>query len=117
MIYLLHFDEPLEHARHYVGSVKGNTIEAVRARMNEHASGRGARIMAVLAERGIGFRLAGTRPGGRREERRLKGRGIVCKCPICSPRSRTFTPPPVPIRPDVMPNAFAGAASEADCPF
>jgi hypothetical protein len=111
MVYILHFDEPLEHARHYVGSVKGKGLTDVMRRMDEHASGRGARIMAVLAERGIGFRLAGTRPGGRKEERRLKGRGLVCKCPICSPTSRTFSPPPTEIRPGLL------AYAQADQPF
>jgi predicted GIY-YIG superfamily endonuclease len=67
MIYLLHLDRPLGHARHYVGYAAD-----VGKRLEEHRAGRGARMLAVAAERGIGFELVRVWPGGREEERRLK---------------------------------------------
>lgn len=45
IIYLLHFHRPLHHARHYLGIATD-----LGARLEEHARGTGARIMAVLKE-------------------------------------------------------------------
>lgn len=79
-IYLLHFERPLAHARHYLGSA-----DDLSARLGEHAAGRGARLLAVLHEQGIGWQLARTWQGDRHQERRLKhrhGKGPEL-CPIC----------------------------------
>jgi predicted GIY-YIG superfamily endonuclease len=80
-VYLLHFDELLsDHAGHYVGSTSN-----LDARLEEHRSGNGARIMEVCKERGIGFQLARTWKGGRKLERLIKsGRRARLLCPICS---------------------------------
>jgi predicted GIY-YIG superfamily endonuclease len=67
MIYLLHLDRPLGHASHYLGYAAD-----VGKRLDEHRSGRGARMLAAAAERGIGFELVRVWPGGREEERSLK---------------------------------------------
>lgn len=37
VIYVLHFDRPLHHARHYVGYARN-----LRARLQAHAGGRGS---------------------------------------------------------------------------
>lgn len=85
-VYLLHFDEPLAHAKHYMGWVEGN----LERRLAQHRSGRsGARLMEVVSERGIGFRLARTWKGERSEERRLKRcKDAPRRCPICKSQLR-----------------------------
>ena len=45
-VYLLHFDQPYKHARHYVGWTARN----VKRRLAEHEAGRGARLLAVVRE-------------------------------------------------------------------
>ena len=46
-MYLLHFDQPYKHARHYLGWAAD-----LQARLDCHRAGRGARLLAVLAARG-----------------------------------------------------------------
>jgi len=91
MIYLIHFSEPLAHARHYIGFVDGD-IDQVAARLHEHRAGRGARILAACNRSGIRYDIVATFPGDRTEERRMKKYHKGSQhCPICSP-SRTRTP-------------------------
>ncbi|MQA78733.1 MAG: endonuclease [Streptosporangiales bacterium] len=78
-VYLLHFDQPYRHARHYTGWTTN-----LGARLNEHATGHGARLLTVITEAGIGWRLARTWPGTRTRERRLKTQGGASRrCPLC----------------------------------
>jgi predicted GIY-YIG superfamily endonuclease len=78
-IYLLHFETPLAHAQHYVGYAKD-----LEARIERHRKGNGARLVAVFAEKGIGFTVARTWTGDRTEERRIKNRKNSPRlCPIC----------------------------------
>src|SRR5512132_1669756 len=54
------------------------------ARLQEHAAGRGARLMEVVGEAGIGWQLARVWPGTRARERSLKGSGGAARrCPVC----------------------------------
>ena len=72
-VYLLHFDRPLAHARHYLGST----------------ANLDTRLMEVVTALGIGFQLARTWAGGRPEERRLKRRKNSPRlCPICKGTGR-----------------------------
>ena len=65
---------------HYLGST-----DDLDQRLEQHRSGNGARLMQVCAERGIGFVLARTWEGGRREERRMKARKEMPRlCPVCN---------------------------------
>lgn len=83
-IYLLHFDRKYKHAGHYLGS----TDQPLEARLKEHRTGRGARLMEVVTEAGIGFELARTWKGSRKDERRLKNRGGASRlCPLCQSSS------------------------------
>ncbi len=101
IIYLLHFHRPLHHARHYLGIATD-----LGARLEEHARGTGARIMAVLKERGIGWTLARTWCGTRKDEKQLKRRRDMPRvCPLChgakpghlaDPRKRTWRKPGKP---------------------
>lgn len=82
VVYLLHFDSPVnDHrpARHYLG-----TARDLHERLRQHRTGRGAKITAACADRGIGMSLARVWRGGRTLERRLKNRKNAPKlCPIC----------------------------------
>ena len=82
VIYLLHFDRPYRHARHYTGWVHSPTF--LQPRLGAHRDGVGARLMAVIGEAGIGFQLARTWEGDRHRERALKRQGGASRrCPIC----------------------------------
>lgn len=78
-VYLLHFNEPYHHARHYLGSASD-----LDERLRQHEAGTGARLTQVIREHDIGFTLARTWDGGRDEERKLKRWHNSPKlCPIC----------------------------------
>jgi predicted GIY-YIG superfamily endonuclease len=79
-VYLFHFDQRYEHAGHYTG-----WAEDLDHRVTEHLAGRGARLIEVITQAGIGFRLARTWPGvTRARERQLKRQGGASRyCPIC----------------------------------
>ncbi|MEV4534666.1 hypothetical protein AB0J82_12635 [Asanoa sp. NPDC049518] len=82
-VYLLHFDRPYQHAAHYTGWASNLT-----QRLSEHASGRGARLLAVIQAEGIGWTLARTWTGTRTRERALKNQGGASRrCPICRRRA------------------------------
>jgi hypothetical protein len=54
------------------------------ARLTAHAAGRGARLMEVVGEAGIGWQLTRVWSGTRTRERSLKGSGGAARrCPIC----------------------------------
>ena len=70
VIYMLHFDQPYRHARHYVG-----WTEDLLDRLDRHAAGHGARLMAVIWQAGIGFTLVRICEGTRHTERAIKHAG------------------------------------------
>ncbi len=81
-IYLLHFEQPYQHARHYLG-----WAENLDARLADHAAGRGARLLAVVQSAGIEWRLARTWEGTRARERQIKRMGGLSRsCPLCGVR-------------------------------
>jgi predicted GIY-YIG superfamily endonuclease len=78
-VYLLHFDRPYGHAGHYTGWTAD-----LPSRLADHAAGRGARLLAVVASAGIGWQLARTWTGTRAVERALKRQGGASRrCPLC----------------------------------
>jgi len=78
-IYLLHFERPYEHARHYLGFTFN-----LDQRLEAHRNGRGARLIEVITEAGIGFLVVRTWRGERALERTLKRRkNSPGLCPIC----------------------------------
>lgn len=88
-VYLLHFDHPYRHARHYMGWTAN-----LDARLDEHRRGHGARLLAVVAANGINWQLARTWPGTRARERQLKKfGGHARKCPLCGVTPRIGTDP------------------------
>lgn len=78
--YLICFDRPLAHARHYLGYA-----ENLSGRMKCHRSGNGARLVAAVMRAGIGWRLVRVWPEGSRQlERKLKRQHKSrCLCPVC----------------------------------
>ena len=101
-IYLIHFDTPYRHARHYMGFTTN-----LQQRIKRHKAGRGSRLMSVIAQAGIGWTVVQTWAGDRHLERRIKRAGGLSRsCPICSEkplyRSLAAThlhPPAVPAFP------------------
>ena len=78
-VYLLHFDEPYRHAKHYIGFT-----EDLDRRLVEHQTGAGARLIEVIINAGRSFTLARTWPGDRTLERRLHRRKASPRfCPVC----------------------------------
>jgi predicted GIY-YIG superfamily endonuclease len=84
-VYLLHFDRPYRHAAHYTGWTTN-----LAHRLDEHETGHGARLLAVIKAAGIGWQLARIWPGTRTTERALKRQGGASRrCPICVLSRRT----------------------------
>lgn len=77
-MYLLQFDQPFKHARHFTGwAIK------LDARLAEQAAGHGARLLAVVTEHGT------TGQGSRGREHQLKVQSAAARrCPLCG-----VTPP------------------------
>jgi predicted GIY-YIG superfamily endonuclease len=79
-VYLIHFDRPYKHSRHYLGYA-----EDLDARIERHHAGNGARLMEVVTNAGITWRLARTWEGDRKFERWLKRKkGASWFCPLCA---------------------------------
>ena len=83
MLYLLHFERPYHHARHYLGYSRDE--KTLPKRIEHHANGTGSRLMAAVSAAGIGFAVVRTwADGDRNLERRLKDRKHGPKlCPLC----------------------------------
>src|SRR6266536_910291 len=59
------------------------------ARLAKHEDGRGARLLEVIKDAGLGWTLARTWPGDRKRERQLKNQGGASRhCPKCGVRPR-----------------------------
>lgn len=79
-VYLIHFRKPYQHARHYMGY-----SENLDKRLTDHLCGMGARLMEVVTNAGIEWKVSRTWPGDRKLERQLKNRKEVpALCPVCS---------------------------------
>src|SRR5581483_6156638 len=84
MVYLIHFDKPYKHAKHYIGFCEGTGN--LEPRMQAHAKGQGARLLEVLKQAGVGWKLVRVWRGGDRNfERALKKQKNTPRmCPICN---------------------------------
>lgn len=81
IVYLLHFDKPFGHAKHYTGFVEHD----VERRLKEHERGYGSRLVGAARKAGINFSLARLwHDVDRKYERDLKKRGGATRhCPMC----------------------------------
>ncbi|HEY1357060.1 MAG TPA: hypothetical protein VGF21_02030 [Thermoleophilaceae bacterium] len=79
-VYLLHFERPYQHARHYLGWTAD-----LEARLIEHRAGRGSPLIRAAADAGIGFVVSRTWPGDRSDEWRLQRMKDEPDrlCPVC----------------------------------
>ena len=91
MVYLIHFEEPFKHSRHYIGF--SQTPACLERRMGHHRSGHGASIMKAVTEAGIKWSVVRVwEDGDRNFERKLKNRKNSKKlCPICTQKELTST--------------------------
>jgi hypothetical protein len=85
--YLLHFHRRLGTEKHSIQHYLGFTTD-LETRLAQHRNGQGARITAVLKERGIGFDVAAVWPGNRQIENALKLHSATRICPLCTPNPR-----------------------------
>lgn len=93
MVYLIHFDRPFGHAKHYIGFSSGP--ESVKKRLQHHAKGSGSKIMRAVSSSGIGWRVVRVWWNeGRSFERKLKNRGGAARCcPICQGKKSRLRAP------------------------
>ena len=102
--YLLHFDHPYQHARHYTG-----WTDDLLGRLDAHARACGARLMNVISRAGIGFVLVRVCEGTRATERAIKNAGGAARyCPACTPHPRNGHWPPV--TEDLIPRTYPNPA-------
>jgi predicted GIY-YIG superfamily endonuclease len=80
--YLIHFDRPYRHVSHYAGWALD-----LEQRIADHREGKGARLIEVINEAGIGWEVVRTWPGTTRDfERHLKDtRHLKHYCPADQP--------------------------------
>ena len=89
VVYLLHFNAPYFHARHYLGYT-----EDLPGRIKIHNSGNGSPLIRSIVAAGIGFELARTwLDKNRTYERRIKDQHNAPRfCPICNPETYKEVP-------------------------
>ncbi len=111
VIYMLHFHQPYWHARHYTG-----WTDDLLHRLDQHATGHGARLVAVIWHAGIGFTLVRICEGTRHTERAIKNAGgAVRYCPVCTPHPRNGHWPAMTS--DFTPRTYPNLAHGGDpCP-
>ena len=79
-VYLIHFDKPLKHARHYLGYSKDD----VRGRVQKHRTGNGARLMEAARKNGISWHVSRIWEGDYELEHILKRQHNARHlCPTC----------------------------------
>jgi predicted GIY-YIG superfamily endonuclease len=81
MVYLIHFEQKLSHAQHYIGFAE-NDLEQ---RIEKHKSGLGAKILRAANQAGINWNVVKVWDNGDRTfERKLKNQKKArCLCPVC----------------------------------
>lgn len=79
--YLLHFDRPYQHARHYAGFARD-----LDKRLKLHRTGQSnCKLMRAVYEAGIGFKVARIWPNTTYAfERRVHGLVLSHICPMCN---------------------------------
>lgn len=98
-IYILHFEHPFKHARHYIG-----WTDNLEQRLTDHWNGRGSTLLKHVRMAEIGWIVAAVFPGTRNDERKLKNRGGCSRsCPICQDESPVEGPNYVIRYPSIKP--------------
>ena len=82
VVYLLHFEPPYKHARHYVGW----SVHEAEHRLKTHLAGQGSPLVKAAVAAGCKIILARTWKGTRAWERKVKDtKNVPHLCPICNP--------------------------------
>ena len=86
-LYLLHFDEPIAHAQHYLGST-----ERLQTRLKEHATGHGSTLTTEFHKRAIGFTVARVWIVQHRTAEQIAKhqKNAPSMCWICNPENQRF---------------------------
>jgi len=86
-VYIIHFDEPFHHARHYVGWTESADVDS---RMERHGKGNGSRLMRAVSGEGIQWRIVRVFYNADRHfERWIKEQKQTSTfCPVCSEKPR-----------------------------
>lgn len=79
-VYLIHLDEPMAHAQHYIG-----WSQWLRQRIEHHRKGTGANFLKHVVKAGINFKVVRKWKGKDRNfERQLKNQKNARRlCPVC----------------------------------
>ena len=84
MIYLLHFDPPFHHARHYLGFTENLAQRMATHTGQNGGSGYGSKLVTAARAAGSKIILARVWPDGTRDQERMKkNRGKTRICPVC----------------------------------
>jgi predicted GIY-YIG superfamily endonuclease len=85
LVYLVHFEKPLHHARHYVGYT-----DSLDARMICHQNGNGSKLLRAVTGAGISWDVVRVwRDVDRTFERRIKNQKHSWRhCPVCREERR-----------------------------
>jgi hypothetical protein len=87
IVYLLHFDSPFKHAKHYLGFSRN-----LRYRLMFHKRGSGANLLKHVNQANIEYFLARTWQGSRNVERKLKKyKNAPELCPVCKLKDKNQT--------------------------
>jgi predicted GIY-YIG superfamily endonuclease len=83
-VYLLHFEQPVARARHYLGFTRDDRLQQ---RLAEHLAGKGASLTRRAVKQGTAIYLARVFPTlTANDEKRIKtGSHFDKLCPICCP--------------------------------
>lgn len=83
-VYLLHFDPPLHHAKHYLGWTKH-----LDRRITHHRNGTGAKICAAAVANGSKLEVARVWENADHmlEHRLKRHKNSPRLCPICNPHA------------------------------
>lgn len=85
MVYLIHFDRPYKHARHYIGF----TDNLIKREHAHQCTADGAKLLQVVRSAGIPFEVVRTWDGDRNFERKLKNQKNASRlCPICRSKQK-----------------------------
>lgn len=91
-LYLLHFDRPYKHAKHYLGYARD--VPTLHQRVDQHyeasyGDGKHHRLMQAVRRAGISFTLARVwDEGTRADEKKKKQNGHARRCPLCKDEKR-----------------------------
>lgn len=81
MVYLIHFERPYKHARHYIGFCDHDLDN----RIHQHQNGTGSRLLRAVNQAGIKWEVVRVWPDGDRnfERHKKNQRNTSHFCPAC----------------------------------